>query len=131
MQSIARAGIVPTDSESAADRQSNPHRWWRSYWRRVKVLASQRWQPILVFSAAMFVFNALRIQSVIPVDDPLFSVAAYTLADMPGMPLLIFTALVLSEALGFCFFAGVVGRTEVKERGGRVTKNPWETGRKR
>jgi hypothetical protein len=100
VQSIARAGIVPTDSESAADRQSNPHQWWRSYWRRVKVLASQRWQPILVFSAAMFVFNALRIQSVIPVDDPLFSVAAYTLADMPGMPLLIFTALVLSEALG-------------------------------
>ena len=100
MQSIARAGIVPTDSESAADRQPNPHQWWRSYWRRVKVLASQRWQPILVFSAAMFVFNALRIQSVIPVDDPLFSVAAYTLADMPGMPLLIFTALVLSEALG-------------------------------
>jgi len=97
---MARAPGAPAAREGIAVRRPYSIGGWRAYWRRVAELARARWRPFLVFSVVLFVFNTLRVQSVVPLDDPLFPMAAYTLADMPGTPLLVFTALVLSEALG-------------------------------
>jgi hypothetical protein len=110
---MARAAGAPTANDIAV-RRLNPIGRWRTYWRRVAELVSARWRPILVYSAAILVFNTLRVQSVVPVDDPLFPIAVIT-PYMLGAPVLIFTALVLSEALGLqgvrhalASFAGLV-----------------------
>jgi hypothetical protein len=66
----------------------------RPYWRRVARLARERWQPYVVFCAALWALEVLRRSTLVPLFDDLFWVLRMLVSGS-----LVFLGLIMSEAL--------------------------------